>query len=465
MATTIKITALQDIGANLGNTSLFPVVDMAGTPTTEKVSMANVANFVLNYGPAAEATIASKVSNNAQPNITSVGTLTNLAVTGNVVAGNVYANTNIIQGLLLGGTIIANSNAQPNITSLGTLVSLSVTGNVLGNNFSSNGNVVANNVTANTLLTVANITSNGTANLTTVNVSGNLSAGNANLGNAATANFFIGDGGLLTNVAGGGSYSNNNVANYLPNYTGNINGDYLTLTHDANANVVYANYLYGDGSNITSVSATVAGTVTTAAQPNITSVGNLTGLVMSGNITPSANVTYNLGNNTNRWNNLYLSGNTIVLGDAILTANANALVVTTPAGGNFVLEGNSNTTFGNISSINIDGNASNILYGNGVFAASPNVALSGDGGNLSNINGANVNGTVANANLSQLLNVSDVSNNFSYHVVLSAGSGDKSLHIDADDNLQYNPNSGLLTAVRVDAQNFVGNYIIAMDIR
>lgn len=114
-------------------------------------------------------------------------------------------------------------------------------------------------------------------------------------------------------------------------------------------------------------------------------------------------------------------------------------------------------TLGNISSINIDGNAGNILYGNGVFAASPSVVLSGDGGNISNIAGANVTGTVANANLAQFANVTSVSNNYSYHIILSGGPGDKSLHVDFSDNLQYNPNTGTLTADRVDAQYLVGN--------
>ena len=51
----------------------------------------------------------------------------------------------------------------------------------------------------------------------------------------------------VANGGGGGNttYSNANVANYLPTYTGNISGDYIILTHDVTANVVDANYLYG----------------------------------------------------------------------------------------------------------------------------------------------------------------------------------------------------------------------------
>ena len=57
----------------------------------------------------------------AQPNVTSVGTLTTLAVTGNVTSGN-------LQGTNVVGTL--ETAAQPNVTSVGTLTSLDVTGNV-----------------------------------------------------------------------------------------------------------------------------------------------------------------------------------------------------------------------------------------------------------------------------------------------------------------------------------------------
>ena len=94
----------------------------------------------------------------------------------------------------------------------------------------------------------------------------NYTFANANLGNAATANFFIGSGNNLSNVQGA-------------NVTGSVS------------------------------IATTSGTVTTAAQPNITSTGSLTGLTISNatgivNFTTSANVT--LG----AVGNLHISGGT-----------------------------------------------------------------------------------------------------------------------------------------------------------
>jgi len=58
-------------------------------------------------------------------------------------------------------------------------------------------------------------------------------------------------------------------------------------------NVAIANYFSGNGSLLTGITAATAGTVTTNAQPNITSTGTLASLTVTGNIT-SGNA--NLGN-------------------------------------------------------------------------------------------------------------------------------------------------------------------------
>ena len=91
----------------------------------------------------------------------------------------------------------------------------------------------------------ANLTFDSTTSLFTV--IGNIVSSNANLGNAATANFFIGDGGLLSNVT-------------------SVGGNATFANNAGNAN--YANY---------------AGNVTISDQPNITSVGDLVNLKVTGN--------------------------------------------------------------------------------------------------------------------------------------------------------------------------------------
>lgn len=133
MATGIKISSLNPIGANIAYTTLVPVVNMSGVPTTEKATAQVLGNLILNgaggsYFPAAaQAVLAQSVTNAAQPNITSVGTLTSLNVTGNLTAG-----------------------------------------------------------------------------------------------------YFVGDGSFLTNVTANGSYSDSNVANYLPTYTGTVGANKIS---------------------------------------------------------------------------------------------------------------------------------------------------------------------------------------------------------------------------------------------
>lgn len=87
----IKISQLQDIGANLDYQSTFPVDDNNASPvTTKKGNLQIIGNYILsqaggsNFVQAAQATLAQSVVNAAQPNITSVGTLTSLDVSGNL---------------------------------------------------------------------------------------------------------------------------------------------------------------------------------------------------------------------------------------------------------------------------------------------------------------------------------------------------------------------------------------------
>jgi hypothetical protein len=144
MVQAVKITSLNDIGTGIMYTTLVPVVNMTGIPTTEKANLQIVGNLILTgaggsyFPPAAQATVSQFVAYAAQPNITSVGTLTSLDVLGNIIAGNAnlgnLAIANVFSGTLNGSAVSANTantvvaNAQPNITSLGTLTSLNVTG-------------------------------------------------------------------------------------------------------------------------------------------------------------------------------------------------------------------------------------------------------------------------------------------------------------------------------------------------
>jgi hypothetical protein len=180
---------------------------------------------------------------------------TNVLNVGNIVAETINAThsgsgaglTNI-PGANVTGTV-ANATFA---TSAGTATSAISAGSAVSA------------LTAGTVTTAAqpNITSVGT--LTSLAVSGNITAANVNGGNAVTANFFIGDGGFLTNVtANGSTYGNSNVADYLPTYTGNVGAGNVNVT-----GTVYAN-------GISSTGLASLTTLNVSATANLGSVSNI----------------------------------------------------------------------------------------------------------------------------------------------------------------------------------------------
>jgi hypothetical protein len=130
-----------------------------------------------------------------------------------------------------------------------------------------------------------------------------LDIGTANLRfNTITAGYFVGNGALLTGIGNGGGGSGASIANgtsnvSIPAFSGNVT---ISVNDYDNVAVFTAN----------------SG-------------------VFNGNLLPAANVTFNLGSNSQAWNDLYLSGNTIYLGNATVTSNATAVVITNGSGGTF----------------------------------------------------------------------------------------------------------------------------------
>ena len=107
-------------------------------------------------GNVAGTNITGTLSTAAQPNVTSVGTLSSLSVSGNVQAGNLrtaglISSSGTITGTTLTGTALSgtlSTAAQPNVTSVGTLTSLnsgaiSSSGNVTGANLLTGGLISA----------------------------------------------------------------------------------------------------------------------------------------------------------------------------------------------------------------------------------------------------------------------------------------------------------------------------------
>jgi hypothetical protein len=265
---------------NINNSATFT---FASTSVTANVSAGNIKTDNLLYANGS----AWQFSNYANTNVaaylpTYTGNITGniVTLTGNITAINASLG-NLVTANYFTGTL--TTGAQPNITSLGTLTSLT-----------------SGLITATTGgIKVGNIQDPSGTNTIS------LSSGNITVTSNVTATYFIGNGSQLTGLPA--TYANSNVAAYLPTYTGNITGNIVTLTGNVTAinaslgNLVTANFFSGagnllsniQGANVTGAvsSATTAGTVTTAAQPNITSLGTLSSLTVTGDSTITGNLT------------------------------------------------------------------------------------------------------------------------------------------------------------------------------
>jgi hypothetical protein len=194
------------------------------------------------------ANTAGNVSNAAQPNITSVGTLTSLSVIGNIAVGNV---TTVGSVSATGNVTTGNIRTGGLVSAFGTVTggSFSTVGNINGANIVATGYVQATgNVTGSNLVTGGNVTATGTMSAQgDVLAQGIISA----TGNITTAGLFVG--------------------NFQGNVTGNIavNGSNTQVLFNNSGNVGAAGGLtYNTGSNTLGILGVVS------AQGNITG-GNL----------------------------------------------------------------------------------------------------------------------------------------------------------------------------------------------
>jgi hypothetical protein len=344
ISTTGNITA----GYFVGNGSLL--TDLTGANVT---------------GQVANALVAGTVYTNAQPNITSVGTLSSLSVTGNVTAGNV--NTNAVQATGSGGLALKNS-AGTTQASLGAgggdNFSISVSTNLNGNNaqidISPTGTghvhikptgtgaieIAPTNTGSINNMIIGNVTPRA-ANVTTLGTTGNIAAAGI-----LTDNYYYANGTPFTG-GGGGTYSNANVQAFLPTYSGNIGNTASNVQiNGVDANIVVSNdislIIEGNAANSINLISQGANGVVALQARNITIGNTAAGL---GTVTyytqtinaNNANITAGTGNIT--------GGNILTAGLISATGNITA------------------ANLGNVSALNLNGNSSQVLYGNGVFAA------------------------------------------------------------------------------------------------
>ena len=324
-----------------------------------------------------------------------------LTLTGTVFSVNVDNVTTEISG----GNVIVKANAQLTTPNIGaaTGTSLNLTGNLLAGNVNSNakvtavdieasGNIVGNSISSNGNLTVANLTVNNSITGNTANFSGNVVAPNLTVNLALTGNTANFSGNVVVpNLA-----VNLELAGNTANFTGNITAANANL-----GNLVQANFV-NVASNVTTSNLTV----------NLALAGNTANF--SGNaVFNGANVTVGnalLGNTANFSGNILVNNATVNLELAGNTANFSGNVVvgnlsTSGSGGNIT---GANVVIANTFQGNLSATTANISSNLVTSNATVNLELAGNTANFSgNVIVANfvANGTANVGNLHVNANV------------------------------------------------------------
>ena len=273
------------VGANLVTTGSFNLIDGVNVQTSgTRILVKNEANAVWNgiYTWANSTTIVRATDFNSVPEVeagdftfitggtlydntgwvqTSVvvtigtdpieftqfsGAGTYQAGSGLTLTGTVFSvNVDNVTTEIAGGNVVVKANAQLTTPNIGaaTGTSINLTGNVLANNINANTKITSFDIGVSNNIVTSNATINLELSGNTANFTGNIKSLNANLGNLAIANYFQGDGSLLTNVSATGSLSNGTSNVSIPSVNGNVN-----ISVNGNANILTVT---GTGANLT----------------------------------------------------------------------------------------------------------------------------------------------------------------------------------------------------------------------
>jgi hypothetical protein len=411
--------------ANTANTATF-----AGTANA--VAGANVSGTVANATfatSAGTATTAATVTDAAQPNITSVGILTAVntsgavSATGNITGNYFLGNGSQLTGLPVQPGTYGNANVVANVAALGSNP-VSTTGNITAGYVIGNGSLLSSITGANVSGTVANATFA-------------TSAGSATTATTAT---FAGTANAVAGANVSGTVANATFATSAGSSTTSTFADTANAVAGANVSGTVANATFAT----TAGSATTANTVTDATQANITSVGTLTSLSVSGNITSSGNISgnYILGDGSQ------LTGITSTYGNANVS--------------NFLANGfgsNNISTTGNVTSGN--STVSNTLnVSNITGAAGQTVTITAEGTNDIHLDADSI--RIGDNNNPATLVTHGTGNLILRTHEGAANQGNITLVNGANGNIQLNPNgTGLVTTTAISATgNVSGSYII-----
>ena len=323
-------------------------------------------------------------------------------ITGTVIS----ANTDNVTTTITGGNIVVKTGAQfttPNIGAA-TGTSLDLSGNVLAGNLNSNATITTVDLNATGNILAANLTSNAFINAVDGNLTGNLTvggnitttgaAGNISGANVIFANSFTSNGGVVdfyTNNANVQLGSNANVHIY-----GGSAGEVLQTDGSGNLSwyAISATSIQNGTSN---VSIPVAnGNVNTSVDGNINVfVVTGTGAIVTGSLESSGNLTVQNANLGNLATATYAN-----VSANLTTGNANLGNLATANYANFVNDVIVQGNIANANNISVtnNANANNITATTSITSATANISNNIVLGNTS-INWATANTSSITANL------------------------------------------------------------------
>jgi len=355
--TTVSVTGTVTAASTVGGVITGTSVSVTGTITTASTVGGVITGTSTSVsgnttaGNSLTSGIMSSTGNATHGNILTGGLISATGnVTGNYILGNVFFASGITASKIYNGTSEANvgtsgGNANISIGGTSNVVVFASTGEYVSGLLSVTGNITGGNILA-TNHTGTNVSVTGTATAAST-VGGVITGSSTSVTGTQTAASTVGGvitgssssvtgtqtaastvGGVITGSSAsvtGNVTSGNVLTGGVVSATGNITGNYF-LGNVFYANGITASKIYNGTSEVNVSTSGGNANISIGGTSNVAVFAN-TGAYFNGNLVPATSNVYSLGSSTNRWANLWLTGNTIYLGNSIITENASGDLV------------------------------------------------------------------------------------------------------------------------------------------